>query len=76
MFILNEDGTYTRTISREDDIKMTYKGIGREIGIEEGIKQSILKTAKAMIKKGMNTKDIQDVTNLSKKEIDDLKKIK
>jgi predicted transposase/invertase (TIGR01784 family) len=43
---------------------------GFEVGRQEGIKNGIIKTAKAMLKKGMNQKDIIEITGLTKEEIE------
>ena len=43
-------------------------------GIKTGIKTGIINTAKKMLEKNMNVKDIEEVTGLSQKEIKSLLK--
>lgn len=77
MIVFNEDGTYTRLISREDDLKMVARNEGFDEGIEQGIEQGVLQgvtsgieqVTKSMLEKGMKIKDIQEITKLSEKEI-------
>ncbi len=75
MYILNEDGSYTRTISREEDMKIIAKDRERyaeEKGIEKGIKEEKENIAKSLLKKGMTIKEIAEITELSEKEIEKL----
>ncbi len=45
---------------------------GKESGIVEGVMKTINKTAQKMLKKNMNIKDIEEITGLSKEEIEKL----
>ena len=45
---------------------------GREEGIKEGIKENSLKVAKGMKAKGYDIKDIIELTDLTKEEIERL----
>lgn len=42
-------------------------------GREEGRREGILETAKRMIKRNMEIKDIQEITGLSKEELENMK---
>jgi len=46
---------------------------GREEGIEKGKKENAIEVAKQLLLKGMATKDIAEVTKLSKEEVEKLK---
>ncbi len=45
---------------------------GLKEGKIEGMKEAILNTTRKMIEKNMETKEIQDITGLSKEEIENL----
>lgn len=47
---------------------------GLNKGIKEGIKEGILSTAKKMLKRNMEINEIQEITGLSKEEIEKLAK--
>ena len=72
MYILNEDGSYTRTISREEDMKIIAKDRER-YAKEEGIKEEKENIAKSLLKKGMAIKEIAEITELSENEIEKIK---
>ena len=66
MFIFNADGTYTKTISRDDEMKL--------LGKLEGYDKGVVKVAKNLLNMAMPVKKIEKATGLSKKEILKLKK--
>jgi predicted transposase/invertase (TIGR01784 family) len=78
----NEYLKYNKEIATYKDAIGTAKeaGIaeGLEIGIEQGMQKGIqcrnLEIAKNMLKKGLDTELIQEVTNLSRETIEALKK--
>lgn len=45
---------------------------GKEKGKKEGIAETIMKTAKKMLEKKMEIRDIEEITGLSKEEIEKL----
>lgn len=49
------------------------KKIGKKEGIEQGAEERNIEIAKLMLAKNMSTKDIEEITGLSKKEIENLK---
>ena len=80
MFELNEDGTITRLVSYEDEQKWLIKrgkelakeaGIkeGRREGLKEGIKENQINTAKKLLLRGMEIKEVNEITNLKEEEI-------
>lgn len=56
------------------ELVMTIAEQLRQEGIREGIREGIIKTAKNAIVKGMKVEDIVDLTGLTKKEIDEIRK--
>ena len=70
VFIFNADGTYTKTISRDDEMKL----LGKLEGYDNGYDESIFKIAKNLLNMAMPIKTIEKATGLSKKEILKLKK--
>ena len=71
VFILNEDGSYTRTISVEEENRIIQKQ-RENLAYEKGEQKGINKTAIEMIKDGLDINKIIKYTNLSKKEINGL----
>ena len=74
MFIFNADGTYTKTISRDDEMKLLGKLEGYDNGYDKGYDEGIFKIAKNLLNMAMPIKTIEKATGLSKKEILKLKK--
>ena len=78
MFIFNADGTYTKTISRDDEMKLLGKlegyDNGYDKGYDKGYDESVFKIAKNLLNMAMPVKTIEKATGLSKKEILKLKK--
>ncbi len=74
MLVLNDNGTFTRLISREAEMKIMEnirgerKGI--KIGEKQGKKEEQYNIAKEMLKRNMKLQDIIDITKLSKKELE------
>ena len=66
VFIFNADGTYTKTISRDDEMKL--------LGKLEGYDKGVVNVAKNLLNMAMPIKKIEKATGLSKKEILKLKK--
>lgn len=66
VFIFNADGTYTKTISRDDEMKL--------LGKLEGYDKGVANVAKNLLNIAMPVKKIEKATGLSKKEILKLKK--
>ncbi len=72
MFELNEDGTITRLVSYEDEQKWLIKRgkeLAKEAGIKEGIKENQMNTAKKLLLRGMEIKEVSEITNLKEEEI-------
>ena len=81
MYIINKDGSVTRTISYEEDQKKLFKtrlNLAQEHGEEKGLKKGEEKnkkeTAFKMLELGLSLDTIQKCTSLSEKEIQKLQK--
>ena len=70
---LNENETYTSWLTPEEDERFILN-TERSIGYEEGEKAKSLQVAKKMLDKGLSIEDIMDITNLTKNEIEKIKK--
>ena len=76
---LNSDADFVWDITPEEDERKLFntrmrlaEKNGKEQGIKLGIEQNNLDNARKMKEKGFNIKDIQDITGLSKEEIQKL----
>jgi len=54
------------------DLELKGEERGEKRGIAKGIMQNIKETAQKMLKKNMELRDIQEITGLSKEEIEKL----
>ena len=73
MFVLNSDGTFTRTISEERDQELLLNA-RIEIAEDKGKRKEKLEIAKKMLEKGYDTSDISEMTDLPKAKIRKLQK--
>ena len=73
MFILNDDGTFTRTLTEEQDKELLFN-TRVTLAKKEGQITEKLEIAKSMLKENIPMKTIIKVTGLSKKEIENLQK--
>ena len=81
MFILNDDGTFTRTLTEEQDKELLFNTrvtLAKKEGIQQGEKlgmnRKMKQIAKSMLKKNYDLEEIMSITGLSKKEIENLQK--
>ena len=77
MYIFNEDGTLTINRTREDEIELEKKFIysdGKETGRIEGKKEELVSVVKNMLQSGLSNKEIRKYTNISLKELNEIKK--
>ena len=81
MFILNDDGTFTRTLTEEQDKELLFNTrvtLAKKEGIQQGEKigmnRKMKQIAKSMLKENIPMKTIIKVTGLSKKEIEKIQK--
>ncbi len=79
MFILNNDGTFTRTITEEEDRELlvnTRLTLAKKEALEQGQISEKLKIAKSMLAQKYDLKEIMNITGLTKSEINKLQKNK
>ena len=81
VYIFNEDGTLTINRTREDEIELEKKFIysdgketGRIEGKKEGKKEELVSVVKNMLQSGLSNKEIRKYTNISLKELNEIKK--
>ncbi len=77
VYIFNEDGTLTINRTREDEIELEKKFIysdGKETGRIEGKKEELVSVVKNMLQSGLSNKEIRKYTNISLKELNEIKK--
>ncbi len=73
---LSEDSEMISLNDEYDKVELEKAGernLGREEGIEQGIEQNKVETAKKMLDKEFNIKTISEITGLSEEEISNLK---
>lgn len=76
MFMLNEDGKFIRTLSREEEEKMIARDrerFAKEEGVKEGEYNRSLNIATSMLKENFDISMISKITSLSEEEINELK---
>ena len=74
---LNEDEKFTYFLTDEEDGENIYNSrlkLAEEKGLEKGIKSSSIKIAKSLLDSGMELEEVSKHTNLSLKDILQLKK--
>ena len=74
---LNEDEKFTYFLTDEEDGENIYNSrlkLAEEKGLEKGIKSSSIKIAKSLLDSGMELEEVYKHTNLSLKDILQLKK--
>ena len=74
---LNQDKDFVEFLSKEDEERLltnTLVNNAREEGLEQGIEQEKITTAKNMLKKGSTIEFISEITGLSLKKIEELSK--
>ncbi len=75
-----ESKTLLKELEKKEEKDMVIEVLQKEnerqrnIGIRQGRIEGIIETAKKMLKRNMNMDDIQDITGLTKKELEKLKK--
>lgn len=74
---INENEEIRLHISEEKDAEMIYNSdilLAKEEGQKEGAKQTFIEVAKKLLSKGFKLKDIAEYTELSKEEIEEIKR--
>ena len=77
MFILNEDGSFTRTLTEEQDRELLFNtrvALAKEQGEEKGKIAEKFSIAKSMLKENLPIETIIKVTGLSKEDLEKLQK--